>query len=87
MVDKKIAVTQLVKDDKKQTRQHNLISQIASIESQPKGKDGILEAEVGIVGGHKTIFERLQEESGEDEPDDVEVIDDYGARGQSEVHK
>lgn len=42
---------------------------------------------MGIVGGHKTIFERLQEESGEDEPDDVEVIDDYGARGQSEVHK
>lgn len=36
----------------------------------------------GVVGGHKTIFERPDEENGssdENLADDVMVVDDYGA--------
>jgi hypothetical protein len=45
--------------------------------------EGILEGNIkGVVGGHKTIFERPDEEnpsSDENLADDVMVIDDYGA--------
>lgn len=56
------------------------------MESQAKGKDGILEEDsAGVKGGHKTIFQRVEEEESGEDDGDVEVIDDYGANRDSKV--